>query len=716
MEPVELSHPTSDLVKTYENRKRTLLLNKGSADAKRQELHDYFHQTFSLYETLFLTLLNDNAFYLTADPLRHPLIFYYGHTAVFFINKLVAMKMLQQRINPQFESLFAIGVDEMSWDSLNDMHVDWPSVQSVKLYRDQVRAIVSNIIATMPINMPITWNDPAWIILMGIEHERIHLETSSVLIRQLPLQSVRMTKDWLPCNIYSAAPDNALLPVKGTHLTLGKNLDDIYGWDNEYGHLEVNVNDFYASKYLVSNQEFLSFIQDDGYHERRYWTEEGWQWRQFIKAELPRFWIKRNDQYFLRIMNEEISMPWNWPAEVNYLESKAFCNWLAKKKNKNIRLPTEAEWYVLARHIKEVYPQWQEPIGNIDLGFYASPCPINFFKHGDFYDVIGNVWQWSDTIINGYPGFKTHPAYDDFSIPTFEGKHNLIKGGSWISTGNVAAIQSRYAFRRHFYQHAGFRYVESDQTPDVVVQAYETDKVLSEYLEFHFGDSYFNVPNFPKAIADAALIHMNQHHNHKALDLGCAVGRTSFELSKYFDEVYAIDLSTTFINAANQLQNKLHLRYTIPIEGDILDYRECSLDQYNVTVNETKKIKFLQGDACNLKSHFNQFNLIVAANIIDRLYDPIIFLEKIHERLVINGVLLISSPYTWLEEYTDKEHWLGGIKLNGENMTSLSRMTSILEKHFILLEAPRDIPFVIRETQRKFQHSISQITIWKRIV
>lgn len=50
-----------------------------------------------------------------------------------------------------------------------------------------------------------------------------------------------------------------------------------------------------------------------------------------------------------------------------------------------------------------------------------------------------------------------HPIYDDFTMPTFDDKHNLIKGGSWISTGNLAIPQSRYAFRRHFFQHAGFR-------------------------------------------------------------------------------------------------------------------------------------------------------------------------------------------------------------------------------------------------------------------
>ena len=62
------------------------------------------------------------------------------------------------------------------------------------------------------------------------------------------------------------------------------------------------------------------------------------------------------------------------------------------------------------------------------------------FRFGDFYDVIGNVWQWTETPITGFKGFEVHPYYDDFSTPTFDAKHNLIKGGSWISTGNEAAL------------------------------------------------------------------------------------------------------------------------------------------------------------------------------------------------------------------------------------------------------------------------------------
>ena len=80
-------------------------------------------------------LASEEGFYERSQPLRHPLIFYFGHTATFFVNKLVLGKLLSERINPRFESLFAIGVDEMSWDDLNDAHYDWPQVAEVRVYR-----------------------------------------------------------------------------------------------------------------------------------------------------------------------------------------------------------------------------------------------------------------------------------------------------------------------------------------------------------------------------------------------------------------------------------------------------------------------------------------------------------------------------------------------------------------------------------------------------
>lgn len=696
---------------------RTPLLDGDDVNLKRAEIRNYFHATLDCYEQLFETLRSDEAYYKKPIALRHPLIFYLGHTATFFVNKLILAGLITERINPRLESIFAVGVDEMSWDDLDSTHYDWPSVGEVRAYRKTMRAVVDKLIATMPLALPITWESSWWPILMGIEHERIHLETSSVLIRQHALHFVQPHPDWQPCRKSGAAPQNALIDVAAGTVTLHKTKTDQqhYGWDNEYGLHTADVAAFQASKYLVSNREFLTFVEAGGYRTESYWQEEGRSWQKFTQAEYPTFWIKKNNDWYLRLMTEEVPMLWDWPVEVNYHEAKAFCNWKATTTKQPVRLPTEDEWYRLydVAGLSEV-PHDRKATGNLHLDYYASSCPVGEFAHGEFFDIVGNVWQWTETPTYPFEGFDVHPLYDDFTTPTFDNQHNLIKGGSWIACGNESLRSSRYAFRRHFFQHAGFRYVVSDAAATLPSSNYETDKLLSEYAEFHYGDSYFDVPNFSKALADIAISATGNRPHRTALDLGCASGRSTFELARAFDHVTGVDFSARFIGQGVQLAQQGILRYTMTDEGELVSYKERTLSSLGLD-HVKHKVEFFQGDACNLKPIFTGYDLILAANLIDRLYDPAKLLNSIHTRINPGGLLMITSPYTWLAEHTKKEAWIGGFKRDGENFTTLDGLKEILGKHFRLIQGPQAVPFVIRETKRKFQHTLSEVTIWERI-
>lgn len=199
-----------------------------------------------------------------------------------------------------------------------------------------------------------------------------------------------------------------------------------YGWDNEYGSHVSDVPSFKAGCMLVSNAEYLEFVEAGGYQNDAYWNEEGLGWRNFAQATAPTFWIQRDGGWFLRLMCEEIPMPWDWPVDVNCLEAEAFCRWKAIDTGLPFRLPTEDEWvrlYDIAGITPDTPAQWR-------LSGSRSAVPINTFVHGDFYDVVGNAWQWTCTPIYPFAGFEAHPLYDDFSIPTFDERHNLMKGGA----------------------------------------------------------------------------------------------------------------------------------------------------------------------------------------------------------------------------------------------------------------------------------------------
>ncbi|WP_448152540.1 5-histidylcysteine sulfoxide synthase [Castellaniella caeni] len=695
---------------------RTPNLAEPDTQRLRATLRQYFLETFDRYESIFQCLASDEAYYVKPIALRHPLIFYFGHTATFFVNKLLLTRLIDQRLDQHLESVFAVGVDEMSWDDLDDAHYEWPSVAEVQAYRDRVRALVCDLIDHAPLTSPIDWQNPWWAIIMGVEHERIHIETSSVLIRQHALKYVRPAAGWEPRgDTQAAAPDNALVRVPAGAVQVGKAYNDPqYGWDNEYGSHTAQVESFQASRYLVSNQEFLAFVEAGGYRNHRDWTEEGQQWLAYSHAEHPTFWIKKTQGWYLRLMTGEIPMPWAWPVEVNYLEAKAFCNWKAAETGQPVRLPTEDEWYRLYDTAGLKDPGDEPCNANLHLDHGASSCPVNLYQQGDCFDVVGNVWQWTETPTYPFNGFDVHPIYDDFTTPTFDGRHNLMKGGSWISCGNEAVRASRYAFRRHFFQHAGLRYVVSHAPAEAPAAYYETDKLMSEYAEFHYGDTYFGVDNFSQALARHALAALGDRPRRRALDLGCASGRATFELAKAFEHVTGVDFSARFINQGVQLIQTGQLRYTLTDEGDLVSYKARSLRDLGLK-DTIARVEFYQGDACNLKPQFTGYDLVLAANLIDRLYDPARFLDDIHTRVVQGGLLIIASPYTWLEEHTPRQAWVGGFKKDAENYTTLDGLKDHLGPHFRLLSGPTDVPFVIRETRRKFQHTLSEMTIWERL-
>jgi len=695
-----------------------LRLDGVDEEQKRSEIRRVFQQTFSLYEELFEHLATAEAWYQKAIPLRHPLIFYFGHTATFYTNKFLVAGLIHDRIDPHLESIFAVGVDEMSWDDLDESHYDWPSVESVQAYRAQVREMVDEVIQNLPLTLPIGWDSPWWAVLMGIEHENIHLETSSVLIRQLPMAWVRPVPSFAPEPVDShGIPVNVLVPIPGGYVRLGKEENDPrYGWDNEYGYHEAQLKDFAAARYLVSNGEFLPFVEAGGYRESRWWTEEGDAWRRYAKVQYPTFWREQNGGWFLRLLAEERSMPWSWPVEVNVHEAQAFCAWKSAQLGQNLRLPSEDEWrYLLHRSGLPASDAWQDPVpAQIGLAYGVSPCPVDRFPQGDCYDLMGNVWEWTATPIYPFAGFRVHPIYDDFTVPTFDQQHNLLKGGSFISLGNETQAEARYAFRRHFFQHAGFRYVKSEN-PLPEVPVYESDTQVSQYCHFHFGtERYFGVDNYPKAMADLCLALSQNRSRKRALDIGCAVGRSSFELARGFSEVIGIDFSTRFIQIAVLLQQRGRLPYAIYDEGELQSYHWADLDRLGLK-DVAQRVQFFQGDAANLKPIYRDFDLVLAANLIDRLRDPARFLQEMAQRILPGGLLVLSSPYTWLEEFTPKENWLGGVRRDGENRTTLAGIRAVLESRFRLLEGfPLDLPFVIRETRRKFQHSLAEVSVWER--
>mmetsp|Transcript_39897 Transcript_39897/g.55460 ORF Transcript_39897/g.55460 Transcript_39897/m.55460 type:complete len:325 (-) Transcript_39897:310-1284(-) len=247
---------------------------------------------------------------------------------------------------------------------------------------------------------------------------------------------------------------------------------------------------------------------------------------------------------------------------------------------------------------------------------------------------------------------------------------------------------------------------------------YESQRAVQEYLCFHFLTGMDLVPyscaprealDFTKRCAQLCKKHACKNPQ-LALDLGCAVGGQSFELTRHFQEVIGIDFSHAFVDAANMMRDKKKTTIFVQEEGELMVEKTVGLPS---GIN-AGRARFIQGDACNLpKSHFGPFDCILAANLLCRLPDPRALLNRLPTLVNTGGIVVFVSPYSWLEEYTPKELWLGGKENEGKPVMSNSTLKHIMSGLNFSLVEEADMPFLIREHARKFQWGCSHATVWR---
>jgi len=239
---------------------------------------------------------------------------------------------------------------------------------------------------------------------------------------------------------------------------------------------------------------------------------------------------------------------------------------------------------------------------------------------------------------------------------------------------------------------------------------YESDKLLAEYLLFHFGTADEILPPgrpWPAGMREAldfpvrTVAHFPPDQVARGLDIGCAVGRSTFEMARTCDHVTGIDYSHAFIRAAQSLARGETLGYE-RLEEAKLRTRLTARPPAGVLGD---KLTFLQGDAMNLPADLGTFDRVHAANLLCRLPEPLRLLSRLPALVNPGGELVLATPCTWLEEFTPPEHWPA-------NGTSEWLKTSLTEYFSLVRQAEE--PFLIRETARKFQWTTSLLTVWRR--
>lgn len=239
---------------------------------------------------------------------------------------------------------------------------------------------------------------------------------------------------------------------------------------------------------------------------------------------------------------------------------------------------------------------------------------------------------------------------------------------------------------------------------------YETDKLLAEYLLFHFGTADEILPpsrSWPEGMRGAldfpvrTAAHFTEGTVSRGLDLGCAVGRSAFELSRSCQEVIGIDFSHAFIAAAQALAGGASIPYERLEEAS----QNTPLVARLPAGIDGRNLRFLQGDAMHLPPDLGSFERVHAANLLCRLPEPARLLARLPDLVSPGGELILATPCTWLAEFTPPENW--------PRAGTFEWLESQLSGDFALLRRA-DEPFLIRETARKFQWTSSLVTVWQR--
>ncbi len=319
-----------------------------------------------------------------------------------------------------------------------------PSREATMKYRENVRESIIERLGSAECASA----ENSYFIQLVVFHEDMHDEaftyTRQTLGYPAPIFAEEIPSDFLGSGSYLG---DVQIPG-GIHM-LGTSPKAPYFMDNEKWGQGYEVKPFSISRAPVTNAEFREFVEADGYQREEFWTKAGWQWRNYVNAEKPVYWRKVDGDWFVKTYNQLKLLPENQPVvHVCWYEAQAWCKWASR------RLPWEGEWEVAASRIPQInsdylggpknrYPWGNKPAkaehANLD-GRFGGPVDVAAFPQGDSAygcrQMLGNVWEWTQSVFSPFEGFVPDP-YEDYSRPWFDGKHAVLRGGSWATRDRI---------------------------------------------------------------------------------------------------------------------------------------------------------------------------------------------------------------------------------------------------------------------------------------
>ena len=385
-------------------------------------------------------------------PIVNPLLWEIGHVAWFQEKWALGHALGEPPIRPDGDAL---------WDSSAVAHdTRWdlplPGREETLAYMREVRDRVLDRLARR-------YDDARlhYFALYGVFHEDMHDEAFTYTRQTHGYPAPRLSS--VHPEPVASGPWPGDVEVAGGTFLLGAARAEPFVFDNEKWAHPVEVAPFATARAPVTQDEFAAFVADGGYRRRELWSEEGWAWRTADGLDHPAYWRRDGGGWRRRDFDRWVPLEPHRPVvHVSWHEADAYCRWARR------RLPTEAEWEVAAAldpvsGTKRRFPWGETPPSSrhASLDGHGLGCAdVAGFPDGDsaggIRQMIGNVWEWTQSTFAPYPGFVPDD-YAEYSQPWFF-THKVLRGGCWVTRARLL----RNTWRNFYPPHrrdvwAGFR-------------------------------------------------------------------------------------------------------------------------------------------------------------------------------------------------------------------------------------------------------------------
>ncbi len=401
-------------------------------------LTDY-QQVRQLSERICQPLATED-YVIQSMPDVSPPKWHLAHTTWFFETFILIPHLAGYKVfHPQFGYLF-----NSYYEAIGDRHprahrglISRPTVTEVYDYRAYVDRSMATLLTTATVN-----SDLAALIILGLHHEQQHQELLVTDIKHIlalnPLHPIY--RQDLSSQPHTAISQCQWLEYPGGLYYIGHEGDE-FAFDNESPRHQTYLQDYKLADRLVTNGEYLEFIQAGGYQKSQHWLSAGWATIQTQGWQAPLYWEQIDGDWWMMTLGGLQRVAEAEPVcHVSFYEADAYASWLGN------RLPTEAEWEVAA-------------VGAAISGNFLDrdtlhPTP----RTGTEYQFFGDVWEWTQSAYLPYPGFKTAAG----AIGEYNGKfmcnQMVLRGGSCATS----ASHIRPTYRNFFppdtrWQFSGIR-------------------------------------------------------------------------------------------------------------------------------------------------------------------------------------------------------------------------------------------------------------------